>query len=359
MPHIVEWWDMELLPSKLKKQISEFEKSILIAKSKSAMLSVGDNNKSLVSDESIDKLEEIRSQCDKSANIAHCKAHKFVQHPIPVKPAYASTEKPKVATLHLTKKELKRQRKLRRAEKQRDLQDQQALGLIPAPEPRLTMANFMQVLGDQAVLDPSKIEAVVAEKIAARRLKHEQMNLERKLTPKERAEKKWQKFAQDDTSRGLSCALFYVKDMSHPYHRAKVDLNAQQMSISGGVVEVNGHLSVVIAEGGARAIKKFVRLMTVRMKWKGIDNEADNESSSDEEMLDNDGNDEQATQKFNSNNSCSLLWQGINPKRLFKGFQFQSCIDSYAARKVLEAKGLANFWDQAEQFSKNDDTNAY
>eukprot|EP00814_Leptocylindrus_danicus_P019297 CAMPEP_0116013960 /NCGR_PEP_ID=MMETSP0321-20121206/6016_1 /TAXON_ID=163516 /ORGANISM="Leptocylindrus danicus var. danicus, Strain B650" /LENGTH=581 /DNA_ID=CAMNT_0003483567 /DNA_START=216 /DNA_END=1961 /DNA_ORIENTATION=+ len=348
MPIAVEWYDMEFLPNKLRKQIASAESASFMAAHQNKL-------KMRSGSSSTEQQENLLRNVEKFSSIEHCKTFQLVQHPVPVKPLYAldpAAQKPKVATLHLTKKELKRQRKLRRAEKQRDLQDQQALGLIPPPEPRLTMANFMQVLGDQAVIDPSKIEAVVAEKVAARRLKHEQMNLERKLTPKERAEKRRSKFAQEDTSKGVSCALFCVKDMSHPYHRAKVDLNAQQWSLSGGVVEVSNDLSLVIVEGGVRGIKKFVRLMTVRTKWIGMGGDVDdaNEISSDEEMEDEE---EKVTHKFNPNNYCELVWQGINPKRLFNGFLFQMCSSTVAARKVLEAKGVAHFWDQVEQYARD------
>ena len=60
-------------------------------------------------------------------------------------------------------------------------------------------------------------------------------------------------------------------------------------------------------------------------------------------------------------NSCDLLWQGIVPRRLFHGFRFQvsililcradsppqECRTSGTARKVLEAKGIAHYWDMA------------
>ncbi len=34
------------------------------------------------------------------------------------------------------------------------------------------------------------------------------------------------------------------------------------------------------------------------------------------------------------------------PKRMFRTFAFQTCETSETARKVLEAKGVAHFWDQ-------------
>ena len=48
-----------------------------------------------------------------------------------------------------------------------------------------------------------------------------------------------------------------------------------------------------------------------------------------------------------SNNRCDLLWQGILPKRTFHALRFQECRSATAARKVLEAKGVAHYWDMA------------
>jgi hypothetical protein len=46
-------------------------------------------------------------------------------------------------------------------------------------------------------------------------------------------------------------------------------------------------------------------------------------------------------------NECSLVWQGIVPKRAFTGFKFQECRSSSVARKLLDTKSLAHYWDAA------------
>ena len=71
---------------------------------------------------------------------------------------------------------------------------------MEAPEPKLKLANFMKVLGDQAVADPSKIEKKVMEMVRSRVENHEMRNLARKLTPAERKAKKALKLAGEDTS---------------------------------------------------------------------------------------------------------------------------------------------------------------
>ena len=107
------------------------------------------------------------------------------------------------------------------------------------------------------------------------------MNLDRKIKANELRTLKKQQEGQDGStnpaSDSVSIALFLVQDMSHRYHRTKVDLNAQQLFITGGVLECqsNPKLALIIAEGDAKAIKKYIRLMTVRMKWKGENFEVD------------------------------------------------------------------------------------
>jgi hypothetical protein len=311
-PIAMEWWDAELLPPTMRKELAAKEKLHLsknIATAKQKRMAVAattaivsatatsDILTATVEDCQDDTDEQhllFQEQCFQAASLGNVKTSSLVQHPPPIKSSTANDTNIKVPVLHMTKQEMKRQRKLRRAEKQRTLQDMQAAGLIPPPEPRLTLSNFMRVLGDQAVMDPSQMEAVVMKQIQARKLKHEQMNKERQLTPAQKSEKRARKL-YEDTSESVHVALFLVKDMSHRYHRTKVDLNAQQNSITGGVLECQSpsSLALVIAEGGPKAIKRFIRLMTVRMKWRGedlLEGGAD-ESSGDEGANTLDSND--------------------------------------------------------------------
>jgi len=138
------------------------------------------------------------------------------------------------------------------------------MGLIPAPEPKLKLSNFMKVLGDQAVADPSKIEGMVMQQMQQRVINHEMRNLSAKLTPKERKEKKIRKL-QEDTSKGVSVAVFRLRDFSNLKHRFKVDVNAQQLFLSGlALICTSERMNLVVVEGGPKGIKKFVRLMHER-----------------------------------------------------------------------------------------------
>jgi U4/U6 small nuclear ribonucleoprotein PRP3 len=170
-------------------------------------------------------------------------------------------------------------------------------------------------------------------------------NEQNKLTKAQRSAKLQKKLQEDTTSGVVHVALFHVKDMTHPYHRTKVDLNAQQSNITGGVLECsNPKLACVICEGGPKAIKRYTRLLLVRMKWKGPDDQADEEESDDgDEQEEKEG---VVRHKFNPENKCELVWTGMATKRFFKGFVFQACDTSDQAGKILRAKGVGHFWDQ-------------
>jgi len=392
LPLVMEWWDVELLPNKLRKEVVGREGKALTTLAKKRLHVAGgltpsapttakttpstpnhkpnenDDNERRKQQETTESAHTARliQKCFITASTANSRTSVYVQHPVPTLPPHAllHPQKTRAATLHLTKAEMKRRRKLTRAKRQEELQANQMAGLVPPPQPRLTIANFVRVLGSQAVLDPSKMEAKVMEQIQARKIKHERLNEERKLSKgelsKKRERKRW-----EDVSAGVEVALFVVGDMGHRYHRTKVDLNAQQREITGGVLECEEtKLSLIICEGGPKAVKAYTRLMLVRMKWRG-ENFLDGEKSDDDEVMEetngngngNDGvgvgdanteenGDKSAAQKFNPNNTCELVWTGMAPKRMFNSFVFQSCATSAMARKVLEAKGVAHFWDQ-------------
>ena len=196
----IEWWDEAFLPKDLRE---------LRRKSKAALL---------VDD--FDKLD-----------LTHCKTMRYVQHPVPVKPL-GGDRSDMPLPVYLTKKERKRLRKAAREEREREKRDKLMMGLIAPPEPKFKLSNFMKILGDQAVADPSKVEQRVVQQVQKRLLDHEMRNLANKLTPAQRAEKQRRKL-QEDTSRQVHVALFRVRNFNDRKHRFKVDVNAQQYNLTG------------------------------------------------------------------------------------------------------------------------------
>jgi hypothetical protein len=170
----IEWWDEVYLP----KELRETRK-----KSKAAML--------------LDNFDEL--------DIVNSKTYKLIQHPIAVKPL-GGDRADEPLTMFLTKKERKRVRKAAREEREREKRDKMMMGLIPTAEPKFKLSNFMKILGDQAVADPSKVEQRVVQQIQKRLLDHEMRNLANKLTPAERSEKQRRKL-MEDTSRQVHLML--------------------------------------------------------------------------------------------------------------------------------------------------------
>ena len=88
--------------------------------------------------------------------------------------------------------------------------------------------------------------------------------------------------------------------------------------------------SGVVVEGGPKAVKRFRGLMCRRIDW------------ADAAQL-------QAESERQARNWCADVWGGSVVRRCFQGFRFQECKSTLTARRVLEAKGCAHYWDAAVQ----------
>ena len=114
--------------------------------------------------------------CYASCALEHSRFHELVHHPAATRMVTGAPKAEVTMPYYLTKKDRKRIRRQARAEREAEKKDKVALGLIPAPEPRFKLSNFMRVLGDQAVADPSKVEKKVLEQIKQRLTNHEMRN---------------------------------------------------------------------------------------------------------------------------------------------------------------------------------------
>lgn len=134
--------------------------------------------------------------------------------------------------LYLTKKEQKKIRTQKRRAKEIEKQEKIRVGLEPPPPPKVKLSSLMRILGSEAVQDPTKVEAHVREQIAARLKAHEMANAERKLTPEAKRIKKIKKL-KEDTSLGVYISVYRIWDLSNPSKKFKVDVNAQQLYMTG------------------------------------------------------------------------------------------------------------------------------
>jgi hypothetical protein len=106
---------------------------------------------------------------------------------------------------------------------------------------------------------------------------------------------------------------------------------------------------VVSAHAADKAVKRYIRLMTVRIDWnataarpsapKHTESTADGEGDEDEEE----------EQIERPNNTCDLVWTGVTSKRTFSGFKFSECLTAATSRKLMHTHGLAHFWDMVYQ----------
>lgn len=268
--------------------------------------------------------------------------------------------------LMLTTKE---QKKLRRQRRMADMKEEQAkirLGLIEPPPPKVKKSNMMRVLGEQAVKDPTAVEARVNREIAQRANDHEKANAERALTAQQRAEKLKQQQAGDE-AKGVKVAVFRVDDLSSGKHRYQVDVNAKQNALTG-IVVLHPTMNLIIVEGGAHSINAYKKLMLKRVKWQentapppdsepttftgftdgsinDINKGTRGQGSKAQEWchpLDQDGN-----LKDLSKNRCLLVWEGEEAARVFKRWGSRACETDGEAKDVLSKTKMENMWTLA------------
>lgn len=96
----------------------------------------------------------------------------YVHHPILTIPP-CEKPIPPPRPLMLTKAERRKMRTKRRLEAEKLRQDEVRLGIRAIPKNRVKLSNLVRVLGTEATLDPTKIEATVKDEMEKRRQAHE------------------------------------------------------------------------------------------------------------------------------------------------------------------------------------------
>ena len=247
----------------------------------------------------------------------------LIEHPIQLKPMESSR------TVHvpmfLTKKERKKLRRQNRREAWKEKQDKIRLGLVAPDEPKVKLSNLMRVLGNEAVMDPTKVEAQVRAQVAKRKADHENANASRKLTPAQKKAKNCRKI-QEDTSAGVHVAVYRVKNLMNPAKKWKLEKNASQLFMSGTVV-LYQDINIVVVEGGPKQLKKYRQLMLRRIKW------------SEDTYTDKDGTEH--------NNKAELVWEGQTKQRSFSDLKFKLCPTEGFAREHFKKAGCEHYWDHA------------
>jgi len=268
---------------------------------------------------------------------------RFVQNPIQiVKPGGVVAVKP----MFLTPREQKKLRRQRRMQDLKDEQTKQRLGLLPAPEPKVKKGNLMRVLGEQAVKDPTAVEAMVNKQIADRAQKHEDMNEERKLTKEERHDKLAKKVAED-AAKGIHLVVFKIDSLANGRQRFKINKNAEQMSGTGLCI-YHPRFNLVLFEGGTHSIKDYKKLMLNRIDWQ--ENSPGYTREGNKEALNSWLQPEEAdgTLKDLSLNKCTLVFEGEQKGRSWKRWQSKVCETDKEAMDLLERAKMGSMWTLAK-----------
>jgi len=244
-------------------------------------------------------------------------------HPIQLRPMESS--RPVHVPMFLTKKEHKKLRRQNRRENWKERQDKIRLGLLAPDEPKVKMSNLMRVLGNEQIMDPTKVEAQVRAQMAKRKTDHETANQERKLTPAQKKEKSARKLKEDVTS-GINVAVYRVKDLRNPAKKWKLEKNAQQLFMTGTVL-LYQDVNIVVVEGGPKQQKKYKQLMLRRIKW------------NEDKYTDKDGTELE--------NKAELVWEGQTKQRNFGDMKFKLCPTEGFAREHFKKAGCEHYWDHA------------
>ncbi|OCK74655.1 PRP3-domain-containing protein [Lepidopterella palustris CBS 459.81] len=273
----------------------------------------------------------------------------YIQHPVLIQPPQEKLLIP-VKPMFLTKTEIKKVRRQRRLVENKEKQAKIRLGLEPPPPPKVKRGNMMRVLGEQAIADPTAVEALVERQIRERQEAHEQANEERKLTKEQRHEKLASQ-QRADASKGIYMCVFKVDSLAYGKHRYQVDINAKQHALTGCTI-LNPLFSLIVVEGGEHAIKQYKKLMLQRIKWnENAMPSSVKEGNQEAEVTWLQSVDEKGQLKDLSFNKCQLIFEGAEKQRAFKRWGSRVCETEGEAKEILTRAKMDSFWALAKSLT--------
>ncbi|EGR27825.1 u4 u6 small nuclear, putative [Ichthyophthirius multifiliis] len=268
----------------------------------------------------------------------------LIEHPKPFKNEGLPNQNQNVVIpIYLTREERKKLRRRHRMEKEKEKQDKIKLGLIEPPPPKIKLSNMMRVLTNETVADPTKMEQLVRQGVSERLQAHLKRNQQRQLTKEQKADKFLRKLKRDS---GIECrvALFRIESLTDRVHKFKVDINAQQLQLHGLLVtpvatqdgrNQNNMPTIIIVEGGPKAIKFYKKLLLRRIKW--------NKSS----YLDKDENGNPLPLPELQNNKCALVWEGVVKDHSFNKWKAMETDSEVEAKRAFVEKNVEFYFDMA------------
>ena len=278
----------------------------------------------------------------------------YIQHPVLIEPPQEKNA-PAPKPMYLTSVE---QAKVRRQRRKANLQEQQAkvrLGLEPPPPPKVKKGNLMRVLGEEAVKDPTAVEARVNREIAERHQHHVEENQNRKLNKDQKAEKLARQQAED-AAKGIHVRVYKIDSLANGKHRYQISINAEQYALTG-VCIMHPKLNLVVVEGGEHSIRNYDKLMQNRVHWTEMEAPRAVEEGNRETLakwLDAYEDADTGELKDLSLNKCEVVFRGEAKQRMFKRWiGARVCETDAQAKDVLGRAKMENFWALAKTFRKD------
>lgn len=277
--------------------------------------------------------------------------HDLVVQPILIEGPRKKLER-KPFVIPLTSKEHKKARRIRRAREHEEKTQKIRLGLEPAPGPKLTKQNFMRVMPDEAIKNPTYVENLVNQQIEQRLAEHEERNASRQLSKEDRL-KKTKEQAEKNAKMGLKQMVFRILlGTEAPYqvaqkHKFLLQKNAEQWHDITGVCLVGPRFALLFVEGGEKSTRAYKHLVLTRIKWLEILSERNDIP---------DGMTEKQLKKMiqiprGKDETCTLLFEGEIRKRKFpkKWGGVRDAPSVGVMRTNLEKFGLESFLAQAQR----------
>eukprot|EP00127_Corallochytrium_limacisporum_P004431 Clim_evm9s162 gene=Clim_evmTU9s162 len=257
--------------------------------------------------------------------------------------------------MYLTKAEKRKIRRQRRIAAEEEKQEQIRLGLAERPPDKVKLSNLARVLAATAgTQDPTKVEADIRRQVAERARKHEEQNEERKLTSQQRAEKYRRKYEREGQALAegeVRVSVYVIRDLSNPRHRFKIEINAQQLGMTGVGLSIPGsNLNVVVVEGGPKQQDRYGKLMLRRIDWNETNpNQAQEQKKKrlQQQQQTSSANDSGAMDMSSltaGRNRCMRVWQGQVLRRSFETFTLQTVKTEASVCELLVNKGLGHYW---------------
>eukprot|EP01061_Rhynchopus_euleeides_P011943 TRINITY_DN21549_c0_g1_i1.p1 TRINITY_DN21549_c0_g1~~TRINITY_DN21549_c0_g1_i1.p1 ORF type:complete len:490 (+),score=158.03 TRINITY_DN21549_c0_g1_i1:187-1656(+) len=242
----------------------------------------------------------------------------LVEHPVPSKGQHVSQELAPQPLL-LPKRQRAKLRKQTRIAREKEKQKQIAMGLLPPPPPKVKISNMARVFQHRFIEDPTACEAFTREEMAKRVMSHEARNQERKLSKDERREKTIKKL-QSQAETDPVTTVYRLDKLHSSKAIFQIVRNAEQLYLTGFLVQTDTGSNMLIVEGGKRPLRKYDRVVRHRTDY----------------MLD-DGK--------TAADNATVVWTGVAGLRRFSEFKKVSFVGDAQALQYLNSMECGPYWE--------------